>query len=431
MKFRYEYVYRAGLVILAVIAFLSVWASAQESSHATDPVVVGVTTNGIGIAPTNASTSVVSGASANKLQALTFGLNKVEFLSQHELFNQPLWKYLASLIYIVLAFYVAKLLDFIVNGWLKRIAAKTDTKYDDLVLELVRGPVKVVAFVIFLNIGLGVFDWPERAERFFGHGLVIIVACSVTYVVLKFVDLLLGIWREKVVSPEDKQFAEQLIPLVGKTAKVIIVIAAALLTADNLQIEIKTLLAGLSVGGLALGLAAQDTVANLFGAVAVFMDKPFHIGDRIRVEGLEGFVETIGLRSTRIRNLEGHHVTVPNKLMGNAIITNITRRPTIKTEMNIGLTYDTPADRVKRATQLLEEIFRDNPRTANLIISFNKFADCSLNILVVHFWDGSDVKMHFAEMQELNLRIKERFDAEKLEFAFPTQTVYVKNGTAN
>jgi MscS family membrane protein len=423
MKFRFEHVYRAGLLVLFLIAFFSVWASAQESTNAAP--AAGMATNNLGAASTNAMAATSSNAGTNKIQALTFRLDEVQAL-QTKVLGQPLWKYLASIIYVLLAFVVAKLLDIFVNGWLKRLAAKTDTKYDDLVLELIRGPVKVVAFVVLLNIGLGVFDWPARAERIFTTGLVIIVACSVTYVILKFVDLVLGIWRERVASPEDRQFAEQLIPLVGKSAKVVIVIAAALLTADNLQIEIKTLLAGLSVGGLALGLAAQDTVANLFGAVAVFMDKPFHIGDRIKVESVDGIVETIGLRSTRIRNLDGHHVTVPNKLMGNAIITNITRRPTIKTEMNIGLTYDTPAAKVQRATTLLQEIFQASPKTADLIISFNRFADSALNIFVVHIWSGTDPKQHFAEMQELNLKIKERFDAEKIEFAFPTRTVHLK-----
>jgi len=140
-------------------------------------------------------------------------------------------------------------------------------------------------------------------------------------------------------------------------------------------------------------------------------------------------VESIGLRSTRVRNLDGHHVTIPNKLMGNAIITNVTRRPTIKTEMNLGLTYDTPVEKVKRATFILEEIFRGNPKTADLIISFNKFADSALNILVVHVWNGTDAKTHFAEMQALNLQIKQRFDAEKIEFAFPTRTVHLKTET--
>ena len=408
MKFRFKIFYRAGLLALFFTVVWSVWASAQE------PVV------------TNKPPRTSAVTDTNKFQALTFGLDNIDVLNQHTFLEQPLWKYLASLIYLVLAFCVAWLLDWIVNVWLKRLAAKTETKYDDLLLGLLRGPVKVVAFVIFLNIGLGVFDWPARAQLLFSRGLIVIVACSVTYVALKVVELLLGVWREKIVSAQDKAFAEQLFPLLRKVAKVAIIIAAAVLTADNLDIKITSLLAGLSVGGLALGLAAQDTVANLFGAVAIFLDKPFHIGDLIKVEGVDGTVESIGLRSTRIRNGDGHHVTVPNKLMGNAIITNVTRRPAIRTEMNLGLTYDTPVEKVKRATVILEEIFRANPKTADLIISFNKFGDSALNIFVVHIWNGTDAKAHFAEMQELNLKIKERFDAEKIELAFPTRTIHLK-----
>ena len=414
--FRFEIIYRAGLLVLFLTVCWSIWANAQETN-----------------APAAAVKAITNTSTLLKFKlpehALSFGLERVDFLRDNTFLEQPLWKYLASLIYIVLAFYVAKLLDFIVNVWLKRWAAKTETKYDDLILELLRGPVKVVAFVIFLNIGLSLFEWPDRAQLFFSRTLIVVMACSVTYVVLKIIDLLLGVWREKIASAQDKAFAEQLFPLLRKTAKIAIIVAAAVLTADNLNIKITSLLAGLSVGGLALGLAAQDTVANLFGAVAIFLDKPFHIGDRIQVEGVDGAVESIGLRSTRVRNLDGHHVTIPNKLMGNAIITNVTRRPTIKTEMNLGLTYDTPMEKVKRATFILEEIFRGNPKTADLIISFNKFADSALNILVVHVWSGTDSKVHFAEMQALNLQIKQRFDAEKIEFAFPTRTVHLKTET--
>ena len=413
MKWRFEWLYRLGLAALFFGAVWSVWAGAQETN-----------------APVASTVAAVNRSPANFFKlpehALTFGLDHVELLREQTVLEQPLWKYLASLIYIVLAFGVAWLLDFVVNVWLKRLAAKTETKLDDLLLELLRGPVKVVAFVIFLHIGLGVFEWPERAQLILSRGLIVVVACSVTYVSLKVVDLLLGVWREKIVSVQDKAFAEQLFPLLRKVAKAAIIVAAAVLTADNLDIKITSLLAGLSVGGLALGLAAQDTVANLFGAVAIFLDKPFYIGDRIRVEGVDGMVESVGLRSTCVRSLDGHHVTIPNKLMGNAIITNVTRRPTIKTEMNFGLTYETPVEKVRRATALLEEIFRANPKTTDLIISFNKFADSALNIFVVHVWNGTDAKQHFAEMQELNLQIKQRFDAEKIEFAFPTQTVHLK-----
>lgn len=420
MKWRFEWLYRGGMVLLVIVAFWSVWANAQSS--------------GTNQAPTVLKPNLpLDGSLANVLSQvdqryLTFGLDEISFLRDHAMLGEPLWKYLASLIYIVLAFYVAKLLDYIIGSWLKRWAAKTSTKYDDLILELLRGPVKVVAFVIFLHIGLGMFNWPERAQVFFSKALIVVVACSITYVALKVVDLLLGVWRERSGASEDKLFAEHLFPVIRKVVKIALIIAAVMLTADNLGIKITSALAGLSIGGLALGLAAQDTVANLFGAVAIFLDKPFHIGDRIRVESVDGTVEGIGLRSTRVRSLDGLQVTIPNKLMGNAIITNITRRPTIRTEMNIGITYDTTAEQVKRATAILEEVFRAHPKTSDLVISFNKFNDSALNLFVVHVWNGNDLKAYLAGMQELNLVIKQRFDREKIEFAFPTQTVHLKQG---
>ncbi len=417
--------YRTGLALLLIVAFWSVWASAQETTVTNAPSITSATADQT---PASSDTAKDSDRKTNGM-ALTFGLDRVPLLCKTDpLLDEPYWKYLASLIYIVLAFYISKILDLIIGVWLKRLAAKSDTKFDDLVLDLLRGPVKVVAFVVFLHIGLAMFDWPPRIQLYLSKALIIVVACSITYVALKAVDMVLGIWLDRNAQTEDKLFAAQLFPLVRKVTKVSIVIAAIVLTADNLGGKITSLLAGLSIGGLALGLAAQDTVANLFGAVAIFLDKPFRIGDMVKVEGVHGNIEQIGLRSTRIRNLDGHLVTIPNKTMGNAIITNITRRPSIRTEMNIGITYDTPTEKVKRATKILDEIFRADPKTHDLIISFNKFNDSALNIFVVHIWDGTEGKEHFDALQELNLKIKERFDAEKIEFAFPTQTLHVKQG---
>lgn len=317
-------------------------------------------------------------------------------------------------------------MDFIIGVWLKRWAAKTETKVDDLLLEMLREPVKVVAFVIFLYVGLNVFRWPPTVQTFLSKALIVVVAFSITGVLLKAVDLLLGLWRDRSGAAEDKLFSEHLFPVIRKVVKIVLVIAAVLLTADNLGIKVTSLLAGLSIGGLALGLAAQDTVANLFGAVAIFLDKPFRIGDRIQLDSVDGTVESIGLRSTRVRNLDGHHVTIPNKTVGSATITNVTRRPNIKTEMNIGITYDTPPEKVQRAVAILSEIYEAHPMTQDVWISFNKFADSWLNILVVHWWKSTDYKEYLGGMQELNLKIKQRFDAEGISFAFPTRTLYVK-----
>ena len=357
---------------------------------------------------------------------LTFFLDRVEILNAATVFGEPLWKYLASMIYIFLAFYVSKFLDFLTRVWLAKWTSKTKTQFDDLLLDLLNGPIKIVSFVIFLNIGLGVFDWPSMVNKLLDKGLKVVVAATISYAVLKLIDLLMAYWKQRSAADTDRSFDEQLFPIIRKSLKMFIMVVAVLVTSQNLGFDITAAIAGLSVGGLALGFAAQDTVANLFGAVAIFIDKPFRIGDRIQLESVDGTVETIGLRSTRVRNLDGHLITVPNKTMGNATITNITRRPNIKTVMDIGITYDTPTDKVKRALEILKEVYKDHPQTFDCLISFNKFADSALNIQVVHWWNSTDYKQYLAGFQGMNLTVKERFDKEGINFAFPSRTLYVK-----
>jgi MscS family membrane protein len=426
MKWRFEWLYRFGLAVLLVSAFWSVWTSAQTNLPAVTNSAATASTNGLGGNSAVAQTAEVIEKQLESPDWIKALAANWPFLRYH-FWGNELWKYLFSLIYIFLAFYVSKLLDYLTRVWLKKWTSRTETKLDNLLLELLNGPVKVISFVIFLRIGLDVFQWPPLVEKILSKGFTVIVAVTVTYAALKLVDLLMNYWHLRAAADSDREFCEQIFPIIRKAFKLFVVVVALLVTLANVGVDITAAIASLSIGGLAVGLAAQDTLANLFGAVAILLDKPFRIGDSIKVEEVTGAVDSIGLRSTRIRNLDGHHVTVPNKLMGNAIITNITRRPTIKTEMNLGLTYDTPVEKVKRATVVLEEIFRANPKTADLIISFNKFGDSALNIFVVHVWAGTDAKEHFAQMQEWNLQIKRRFDSEKIELAFPTRTIHLKS----
>lgn len=359
---------------------------------------------------------------------LTFGLRNIPFLRDLKFLGEPLWKYIASALYILLAFYAAKLLDHVTNAVLKRWASRTQTKFDDLLLELLHGPVKVVCFVILLHVGLNLIRWPPWVERFLSNGLKIVVALSLTYLALKVVDMLLRVWQQRSANKKDEQFHLQVFPIIRKSIKVFVVIVAFLVTAPHLGLNITGLVASLSIGGLAIGLAAQDTLANLFGAVAVLVDKPFHVGDRILIENVEGNVEAIGFRCTRVRNLDGHLVSIPNKLVGNATIINVTQRPSVRTIINIGITYDASRATIERALSLLGEVYRKHPRTVDAWIAFNKFGDFALNLQVMHWWKGDDPKTYFADLQAMNLDIKERFDAAGIEFAFPTQTIHLRPG---
>lgn len=358
---------------------------------------------------------------------LSFGLSRIPVL-QPNLGRYPRWQYLATLLYFGLAFVVSKLADHLIKNRLKAWASRTETEWDDVLVGLADGPVKVIAFVVLVHVGLQLFSWPAVAEVYISRITLVVVAASIIYVLAKAVDAVTGIWRKRLKPDGDRAFNSQFLVLVGKALKAVIVVVGALTLLKNLGIDITAILGSVSVLGLALGLAAQDTVANLFGAVAVFMDRPFKVGDRIRVgSDVDGTVEEMGLRATRVRTADGHLVTVPNKQVGNNTVTNITARPTIRTVLNIGITYDTPAAKVRRAVGLLDEVCRAHPRTAEHLVHFEKFLDSSLNLNLVWQCRTTEWKEYTAALQELNLSIKERFDAEGIEFAFPTQTVIHAN----
>src|SRR6266542_5579482 len=155
MKLKFESAFCAGMVFLLVILAWSVWAAAQPA------------TNSPARAVTNGPPALVRNVEQFDQRYLTFGLDQVEDLREHYLFGEPLWKYPASLIYILLAFGIARIIDLAAFSWLKRLAARTETKLDDLLLELLRGPIKVIAFVVFLHLGLTIFDWSATARTYF------------------------------------------------------------------------------------------------------------------------------------------------------------------------------------------------------------------------------------------------------------------------
>ncbi len=433
------------MTALAALLCWSLWASAQPATNSTaaptTPSTNATVTGAEKAAPTHPSTAVArkffratkpapeAETPESDRGYLTFGLDQIEPLVETKFLGVPLWQYLASLIYILLAFYAARLINFVTTQYLRQWADKSESKLDDLLLDLLQGPVKVIAFVVLLHIGLRVFTWPEWIEEWLSKGLQLVVAGSVTYMAIKLVDTLVTYWQRHSTTDTDRHFDEMLFPFIRKVLKAFVLLVAALLTAQNLGLNITSLIASLSVGGLALGLGAQDTLGNMFGAVSIFLDKPFRIGDIVKLGEVTGSVESIGMRSTRLRNLDGHLVTIPNKQMGAATIVNISRRPNIKTEMNLGLAYTTPQSKLKRALSLLEETYRKHPKTHDVWISFNKFGDSALNLHIVHWWNGEEMKDYLAGMQELNLDIKERFEHEGIEFAYPTQTLYVRQET--
>lgn len=361
---------------------------------------------------------------------LSFGINRLPGMEQR-LWNIPLWQYAASLVYLVLAILVSRALDRFFQTRLTHWASRTETEWDDILVKLASGPVKAITLVFLIHVGLQLYEWPVWLESNISRLSLIVGAIALTFIALRVIDLAVSLWRRQSRPGGDAAFNDQFVLLVGKLIKAALVLISLLTLLGNLGVDITAILGSVSVLGLAFGLAAQDSVANLFGAVAVFVDKPFKVGDRIKVgSDVDGVVETMGLRATKVRNADGFLITLPNKSVGNNTVINVSARPSIRTVLNYGLTYDTPSNRIDEAAKLLRTIFTAHPLTGECHVTFNRFDASALNIEVNHQCNTRDWPTYLAALHGLNLQVKERFDAAGLEFAFPTQTVHLKRETS-
>lgn len=222
-----------------------------------------------------------------------------------------------------------------------------------------------------------------------------------------------------------------LLPLAGAILQVLVVFWGILLcvrvVTDTSPAEI---LAMIGIGGLAVSLASQDTVKNFFGTAMLVIDRPFSIGDVIDIgTGTPGTVTRIGLRSTRLRTIDDHEISIPNADLANRVVTTISSREKIRRVMNLGLTYDTPPKKIEEAVAIVKGILTDSGKLAPgspPTVFFSDFTDSTLNIRVIYAYADSDVAAANAFAHEVNLEILRRFSDAGISFAFPTQTVELR-----
>jgi MscS family membrane protein len=257
-----------------------------------------------------------------------------------------------------------------------------------------------------------------------------IAVLAVGWLIFRMVDVL-EVYLLRWTSRTKTALDDQLVPLIRKTLRVFVVIVAALFIAQNIfHWDIGALIAGLGLGGLAFALAAKDLLSNLFGSVTIFADRPFQLGDWVRISGTEGVIEQVGFRSTRLRTFSGELVTLPNSTVANSPIENVSRRPFIRRNLNVTVTYDTPPDKLRRGIEIIQDMLdarKDHwPTDRPPKVLFSDFNAASLNILVVYWFVPPDYWESLAFNHGFNMELLERFNAEGIEFAFPTQTLYLK-----
>lgn len=354
-------------------------------------------------------------------------MNYWEQLTETSIAGIEIWRILALFIAILIAFIAGRITRY----FLRRAADHLDGGYPPVlavVLRAIERSIGPVLFVAGLRVGLFFLLLPEAVEGLARALLSILFILASSYVIYCLVDVV-DHWLSSFSKETESKLDDMLSPVVRKSLRVTIVILALVQVATILSDKpITSILAGLGVGGLALALAAQDTIKNFFGSFVLFVDKPFEMGDRIVVGGADGPVEEVGLRSTRIRNLDGHLITIPNGELAHKEIRNISKRPYLKRTANITITYDTPPEKVERAVEIIKSLLENhegmNPDFPPRVV-FNEFLDAALNILVIYWYTPPDHWAFQAFNERINLEILRRFNEEGIEFAFPTQTLYL------
>lgn len=335
------------------------------------------------------------------------------------------YDWMVSVVILLGAVVVGKLLYMISGSFVKKLTAKTKTSLDDILVDKLEEPVVYGIVILGFYWGFNRLHFSPGIDSFFANLFIIIFILNVTWLVARVLDSLVDEYVVPIVEKSESDFDDQLLPIVRKTINAILWVFGILIALSNSGFDVGALIAGLGIGGLALALAAQDTVKNIFGGVMVFLDKPFKMNDRIKVNGMDGFVEEIGVRSTRLRTLEGRLITVPNGQFSDNPVENVTLEPTRKIVANLGLTYDTTPEDMQKAMEILREIILANPRVTNEpLVSFNNWGDFSLGILCIYYIRETDDIL--VAQSEINLEILKRFNAEGLEFAYPTQTIFKK-----
>ena len=350
----------------------------------------------------------------------------MEFLDNKFLDNTIL-EWLIALAYIVGSFIVVKIAYWIISNVVKKVTQKTKTNLDDVLIETLEKP--IVYSIILLGYWIAIHDLHFSSEKvlaFLQSAGYLAGVFILTSIISRVVDALV---TEVVLPYVEKTESGQnnfLLPVIRKTLRSVIWVFGIIIGLDNIGFDITAMIAGLGIGGLALALAAQDSVKNIFAGIMIFLDKPFKIQDRIQIEGFDGIVEEVGLRSTRVRTLDGRIVTIPNSTFTDNSVVNVTSQPSLKIVLNLGLTYDTDEKGMQKGVDILNQIVADNLDILDeeCAVGFKDFGDFSLGILFIYYVKP---EAHWLDSQNtISKEVLRRFNEAGLDFAFPTQTILKK-----
>ena len=340
-------------------------------------------------------------------------------------FDIPLANIITAFLSLFFFLFLRKLFATLTIKVLQPLAKQTKTYYDDRILSALKGP---IAFV-FVIIGVRLFFALLFLETPFINR---VIDSMITYNVFLLLYALVHALRALIYHFTERfnpELSHEMGNFILALIRGIILVIGLAAILQVWGINVGALIAGLGVGGLALALAAKDTAANLFGSIALLLDKSIRIGEWIKIDGVEGVVEDIGMRTTKIRSFKKSLITLPNQVIANSPIENFSRRGIRRIKMTIGLTYDSKSEQIEKVILDIKTMLRNHQGIAQketMLVNFTTFADSSLNILIYTFTNTSNWEKHLDIKEDVNLKVMKIVEENSLAFAFPSQSLYLE-----
>jgi small-conductance mechanosensitive channel len=344
-----------------------------------------------------------------------------EFL-QREFYHNRISEYLLCLAILVGGLLAVRGVEALVLRRLKAWAEKTPTHFDNFLVDRIHRTGAPLAYLGIVQASLRVLTLSPRLERIIDMlGIVLLTLIGIVFTVA----LIRYGFEEYLRKRGESAPQDRALKGVVSLSKAIVWITGILFLLDNLGFKISTVVAGLGIGGIAIALAAQAILGDLFGYFVILFDHPFEIGDFVVVGDHMGVIERFGIKTTRIASLGGEQIIVSNKDLTDSRVRNYKRMAKRRVAFRLGVTYQTPAERLREIPGIVADVFREIEGTTLDRVHFFSYGDFSLIYEIVYYVDGNDYAKYMEVQQMANLRIYEEFEKRKIEFAYPTQTLYL------
>ena len=340
------------------------------------------------------------------------------------------WQFLAAFLTILVGLIFKRILVGYIEKKIETFVKKTEAEWDDLLFEAITKPVNAFIMIGAVHVAafILVFNLENFPTNFIGKSYTVLLGLILVWGVYRLVDVVAH-YLDELVSSKDEELKGQFVPLIKKALRIFVVVVGALTVLATIGVNITGLAALLSVGALAISMGAKDSVANLVGTVNILSDRPYKVGDWITVgSDIDGDVEEIGFRSTKIRMFDKTLMTVPNGTLATETIKNWSRMPMRRIKMTIGITYDATPDQIREALKRIETLLKEDEGVDQeyMLVQFTDFGPSSLDVFLYYFSKSTVWKEYLDTRERVNLKIMECLEEMGLELAFPTQTMHLK-----